>query len=253
MATLAELMAFLEARLALPDDAPEKDVPLLWRPATGGGEANDLHRVGLALNISPAVEGMAKQSRSETLFLHRPFELRADTLPGLPLLASHQGFDAHLTLGYNPAIATALQLIEIEPLFRPDRPRDPVPVGMVGNKILPMTWSGWRGQVTQEFQGLDEAMMQGDERAPIVRVVIMNALNPVLIALAAERGATTYITGQMREGAREAARELGISVLAVGHERIERWGLRRLACEIEQAFPGLKAKTLFDRLRTEQQ
>jgi putative NIF3 family GTP cyclohydrolase 1 type 2 len=237
MAALSELIAFLAARLALPADA-EPDVPLVWRPAQREGP---LRRVGLALEFSSVVEKAAAEC--DGLFLHRPFRFPVSALPGIPVLASHSGFDIHLTTGFNPALASALGLREIHPLFRPDRPGDAVPIGMIGTLAAPIPMRDLLHQITAEFGGYDEAAVVPDA-APSLRVAVMNALNPALIALAAEQGATVYLTGQMRENARTAARSSATSVIAAGHDRIEYWGLRRLGHEIRQALPAVETVVL---------
>jgi putative NIF3 family GTP cyclohydrolase 1 type 2 len=237
MATLLELTAFLEARFALPDPGAG-DVNLLWR----SGERNhEITRVGLALEYLSSMEGEAAEC--DALFLHRPFGFPESALPGTPVVASHTGFDAHLTTGFSPALASALGLQEIQPVFRPDRPEIIVPIGMIGTLAAPITLRNFREQITVEFGGLDETIMLSD--AAQVRVVaVMNALNPSLVALTAEQGATVYLTGQMRENARRSAERSGLSVFAAGHERIESWGLRRLAQEIVQAFPAVETVIL---------
>ncbi|MES2465121.1 MAG: Nif3-like dinuclear metal center hexameric protein [Armatimonadota bacterium] len=237
MATLFELTAFLEARLALPDPR-EGDLNLLWR----SGERNpEITRVGLALEYVPSME--AEAAKCDALFLHRPFHFPESALPGVPVLASHTGFDAHLTTGFNPALASALGLGEIQPVFRPDRPETIVPIGMIGTLAAPVPVGNLREQITVEFGGLENAIVLTDD-APVRVVAVMNALNPSLVALAAEKGATAYLTGQMRENARSAAGRSDLSVFAAGHERIEQWGLRRLAQEIRQAFPAVEALIL---------
>lgn len=240
MATLSELMAFLEARLALPPSASGNEVPLLWRPANTDRD-RPLRRIGLALEFSRG--GKTEAADCDALFLHRPFQFPPDALPGIPVLASHAGFDAHLTTGYNPALATALGLQNIAPLFRGDRPGEVVPIGMIGTVDPPQTLKAWTEKVTQEFRGLDVSVLQ-DTGASVRRAVVMNALNPAMVVLASEQGATVYLTGQMRENARPAADLQGMSLLAAGHERIERWGLRRLAAETAMAFPELNVHLL---------
>jgi putative NIF3 family GTP cyclohydrolase 1 type 2 len=236
MAYLSELLAFLEARLTLP--VMMEDVPLLWRETKGKSR---FQRLGLALEFSPAMEKAA--GGCDALFLHRPFSFPMAALDGVPILASHLGFDTHLTTGFNPALAGALGLCNIEALFRPDRPDEAVPIGMAGTLPEPLPLQNVQEQITREFGGLDDTSVLEDA-APVTRIAVMNALNPVLAALAAEHGATVYLTGQMRDNARAAARRVGISVLAAGHSRIEYWGLTRLEQEIRQAFPTLETVIL---------
>jgi putative NIF3 family GTP cyclohydrolase 1 type 2 len=233
---LSELLAFLEARLALP--APLVDMPLPWREAK---RQDRIERLALALEFAPAMEQAAAEC--DALFLHRPFRFPMSALDGIPILASHLGFDTHLTTGFNPALAGALGLRDIQALFRPDRPDGAVPIGMAGILPEPLSLQDLQERITREFGGLDDTEVLEDA-ALVTRIAVMNALSPALAALAAEHGATVYLTGQMRENARAAARRLGISVLAAGHSRIEYWGLNRLEQEIRQAFPALETRIL---------
>ena len=240
MTVLSELTAFLEARLALPALAADKEVPLLWRPADSGRNG-PLLRIGLALEFSP--EWGMEAAHCDAVFLHRPFSFPSDALPGVPILASHLGFDAHLTTGYNPALATALGLQEITPLFRGDRPGEVIPIGMVGTVDPPQTLEAWTEKIIQEFGGPDVSVLQQTE-ALVQRVAVMNALNPALVTLASEHGATVYLTGQMRETPNTPLRRTEYPCWRRGHERIERWGLRHLGAEIALAFPDLTVHLL---------
>jgi putative NIF3 family GTP cyclohydrolase 1 type 2 len=196
-----------------------------------------LRRIGLALEFSSRIEDAAADC--DLLFLHRPFSLPNSALPDVTVLAAHLGFDAHLTMGYNPALANELGLRQIQPLFRPDSPEETIPIGMIGTLDKPVPLAQLQAQITRQFGGLDDTVLFPDS-ALVGRIAVMNALNPTLIALAAEQGAGAYLTGQMRESTRLAAQNQRMSLFAAGHRRIELWGLRRLAWEISQAFPDLE-------------
>lgn len=68
------------------------------------------------------------------------------------------------------------------------------------------------------------------------RVAVVGAMTDALVREAADRGAQIYVTGQYRQPAREAVRETGIGVIAVGHRRSEIWGLRALAGVIRERW-----------------
>jgi hypothetical protein len=52
------------------------------------------------------------------------------------------------------------------------------------------------------------------------------------------------VTGESREPARIEVEKLGISVLLVGHERCEVWGLRYLARRLKEAWPALEVQVV---------
>lgn len=234
---LSDIAAFLERRLAV--DSGD-DIPVLWR-AVEDNDVKTVRRIGLGLERRSCEKAEAGKVSLDALFLHRPFLLPPHVLPHLPVLASHKGFDAHLAMGYNRALADALGLLEpLEPLERADK--GGAVVGMVGRLREPVSWYTLRAHVAAEFGGIELALP--GPFAMITRLAVAGAMTPELVALAAERGAEAYITGQFREVARKAAGQHGIAVLAVGHRRSERWGVARLARELMQQFPGLEAVVL---------
>lgn len=237
--TLRDLAGYLRRRLAVPDG---DDVPLYWRP--GAAAATPVRRIGLALERRSCLH--AGDSGVDALFLHRPFLLPDHVLPGVPVLASHRGFDAHLSVGYSPALAEALGLCPpLEPLHRADK--GGARVGMIGNLAEPESWYALRARLTAQFGGA-ELILPGRRLAEgggmVDRMAVVGAMTPELLAEAADRGAQVFLTGQFREGSRKAAEASGVAVFAAGHRRAERWGMVRLASELTAAFPGLKAAVL---------
>jgi putative NIF3 family GTP cyclohydrolase 1 type 2 len=223
--TLDDLAAFLLERLG-PDAG---DAPAVWR---GGGAVRAL---GFALEPRPGLELEARGL--DAVFLHRPFRLPARALPGVAVLASHDGFDARLTTGFNEALAERLGLDELAPLERGG-----VRVGMVGSLGAPVAWPELEARVAAQFGGLEASEPNGAPAAS--RLAVANAMDGALVRAAAGLGAGAYLTGQVRAPGRAAARELGVGVLAAGHRRAELWGLRRLAREFAAAFPGLETRVL---------
>ncbi len=65
-------------------------------------------------------------------------------------------------------------------------------------------------------------------------------MTDVLVREAKDRGANIYITGQLRQPAKLALEETGISCVAVGHKRSEEWGLRALAGLLRDRFSQLE-------------
>jgi putative NIF3 family GTP cyclohydrolase 1 type 2 len=82
-----------------------------------------------------------------------------------------------------------------------------------------------------------------DAPADLARLAVARAMTPALVRHAAALGARGYVTGQLRQPARDAVRETGLHVFAVGHHRAERWGLGLLADALRAAWPGLVVRT----------
>ncbi|MBI2760912.1 MAG: hypothetical protein HYX51_05750 [Chloroflexi bacterium] len=57
-------------------------------------------------------------------------------------------------------------------------------------------------------------------------------------------GIDTYPTSEIRVSDSVAAAERHMALIAPGEPRVERWGLRRLARDIERVFPGLSTRVL---------
>jgi len=192
-------------------------------------------RLGLALEPSAAVA--ARTVELDALFLHRPWKAEEAGIRGVGILSSHLGFDERLAIGFNPALAEALGVAEVEVLGR----REGRPLGMVGD-------FGGGGlaalveRIAAEMGGV-EAVEPGSG-APVRRVAAVGALTDALVREAAERGAGAYVTGQMRAPARRAIAETGMAVVAVGHRRGEVWGLHLLARLLHAEWPGLRTEVL---------
>jgi putative NIF3 family GTP cyclohydrolase 1 type 2 len=221
----ADLSAFLEE--ALDARAFPGEPPALWRPSH-----RPVRRLGLALEPGPGLAGWMDAERLDAVFLHRPWGA-ADA--GLPLdaavLASHAPFDARLTVGLNPDLARDLGLRDPRPFGE----KDGRAMGMMGD-VEPAEPGDWIGQVVRTFGGVED-ILPGDADT-VHRVAVVGAMTDALVRAAADGGADIYLTGQVRPPGLRAAAETGIGVVAVGHARGERYGLRLLAGMIERRFAG---------------
>ena len=182
----------------------------------------------LALALEPA--DLPSDLEADALFLHRANRL-GNAFPGLAVLNSHGGFDLSLTTGPNRALARRLGWHEIRTVELKSAS------GLIA-QVPQRDWEAFVDVLSTELGGYDEWRRPRD--LEVGRVALMNAMRPELLHAASEQGVTIYITGQMRPGALSAARELGMGVVALGHRRSEEWGLRRLARELEVAFPELQ-------------
>ncbi|HEY0606002.1 MAG TPA: Nif3-like dinuclear metal center hexameric protein [Herpetosiphonaceae bacterium] len=197
------------------------------------GTARPVRRLGLALEPWPALDEWAIDERLDAVFLHRPWQLQPWQLPEIGVVAYHLAFDERLTIGFNPRLADALQISAIEALGeKADRP-----IGMIG-AVPEQSFIGYANLINQVFGRHDEAQLPAEEH--IRRVAVVGAMNDALVREAADRGAQIYVTGQYRQPAREAVRETGLGVIAIGHRRSEIWGLRALAGVIRERWSTIE-------------
>lgn len=200
-----------------------------------------VRRIGLALEPSGATGEVLQLRAIDALFLHRPWGLELEEVPAeIGVLAYHLPFDEHLTLGYSPRLARALQLEDPEPLgFKQGRA-----IGMIGD-VSPTPFSALRSRLEGEFGGLEEVVPPLE--AAVRRIAIVGAMDDALVREAAARGAGAYLTGQLRAPARRAVEETRIGILATGHRRAEEWGLRALAALLRERWPALEVLVVRDR------
>jgi putative NIF3 family GTP cyclohydrolase 1 type 2 len=204
-------------------DAAQDDVPLVWRDRDA-----PVQRFVLALDP----EDLRPGSDVDAVFLHRPFGLRTQDLPGTGVLASHQGFDGALTTGLNRPLAECLRLENVSALVTDDRT-----VGMTGDLPRETSWLQWEATVEEAFGGLDASLPHG--RTALSRVAFSNLMNEQAVSQAARLGAEAFVTGQVRVPGLAPAERLGLGILTVGHRRAESRGLRFLADHLRAVCPDL--------------
>lgn len=222
MVPLASLAAYL--RRLLRAEAYADDPAGVFRATR-----RSVRSLGLALDPTPGVIAAAEAAAVDALWLHRPWKLPEQALPGAGVLAHHLAFDERLTLGLNPDLADALGLIHVSPFGR----KAGRPIGMAGPVAACSRPDAIR-QAMDLFGGLEDVII--GRREAVRRVAVVGAMTPGLIGHAAQARVDLYLTGQLRKPALDAALAAGLSVLAVGHGRAERWGLRLLASKLRTRF-----------------
>ena len=191
-------------------------------------------RLGLALEPWPGLPEWVASEQLDALFLHRPFKLDTEALPeDIGVLASHLPFEERLALGFNPRLADAMEMTNLEPIGQ----RKGRPLGMLG-AIPPQTVAAFYRSVSDTFGGLEDA--RTCVRNEVTKVAVVGAMTGDLMREASERGAEVYVTGQMRPPAREALLDTGLGIIVVGHRRSETWALRALSHVLRERFSDLK-------------
>jgi putative NIF3 family GTP cyclohydrolase 1 type 2 len=194
-----------------------------------------VRRLGLALEGGEGTAAWAARAGVDALWLHRPWRLPPGLLPGgVGVWFTHLPFDDRLTTGLNPRLATALRCTDVEPFGR----KDDRTIGMLARTdAVPAVLL--RRTLAELFGGLDAWSDGAEPDAPVRRLAVVGAMSEPLVRDAAERGATLYVTGQLRPAAGAAVRAAGIAVAAVGHARAERWGMRALAGLLRERWAAL--------------
>ncbi len=203
-----------------------------------------IQRLGLALEPFPDVATWVTDNQLDALWIHRPWQLDLTQLPPtLGVAYNHLPFDEHVTMGYNPRLATQLHATgTLEPLGFKQATREtgePLPqrpIGMLFDTAM-QNVGEWVRHTQTLFGGYDR-IEPGRQRF-IERVAVVGAMNDALVREAADRGGTLYLTGQYRPSAQKAVDETGIAVIALGHRRSEEWGLRALADILRQHWADL--------------
>lgn len=198
-----------------------------------------IHRIGLALEPFATLSTWVEENHIDALWLHRPWQLNLASLPpDIGVLAHHLPFDETLTIGYNQQLANQLGAVQaLEPLGYKQAVKDTGellperPIGMIFD-ISEQEFDSLLQMISTLFEGYDRAEAgpgpagwQPDSN----RIAVVGAMTDALVREAADRGAHLYLTGAYRKPAQQAVDETGIAVVAVGHRRVEEWGLYALA------------------------
>ena len=164
----------------------------------------------------------------DAVFMHRPFDLHLAAFPQSYILWSHDAFDNNMTVGYNKALAADLAIQKpLQKVHWKNKRGVTRCIGMVGALESVVPFEQFNDKVVSLFDGCDATKAHGNTH--ITKVAVMGAFNADLLnRMKTEHSIDIYITGQVRSAALEVAEELGIAVIAVGHERCEAYGLKAL-------------------------
>ena len=152
------------------------------------------------------------------------------------MLAYHLPFDDKLTLGYNPRLAAALSLRDVEAFGY----KDGRSIGMMGT-VEETSFEVASRHVNEIFGGVERTQPSAE---PITRIAVVGAMNAGLLLEAGKHGVGLYITGQWRAHAEKVVLETGMCAVTVGHRRCEVWGLNALAHLLKERFAGLETPVI---------
>ncbi len=142
----------------------------------------------------------------------------------LNLAGFHLPLDAHPEIGNNISLAKEFGLKNLSALD----------IGFVGELDKPMKFSEFASLVADRLKGEVYTIASGPERSHKV-AVISGGASP-MFGRAAEKGADTYITGDVREGVVRAIEETGINFINAWHYNTEKLGIYNLGNLVAREF-----------------
>lgn len=223
---LAEVAAHLDEYLCVASYPNEEHGVL--RPSNA-----PVRTIGLALDVASA-RSMPELGMLDVLVLHRWWGFEELPLhPSAGVLGYHLPFDHRVTLGDNPRLAAQLSMWDVQ-VLHDDRG---YAIGMIGN-VPAVSVDDLEQTFRTIFGGLDSAAFQ--RRDVVRRIAVVGAMTDTLVNECSARGANVYVTGQLRKPAAAAVEETSLGVIAVGHARAERWGLRCLREVLRERWVGLR-------------
>ncbi|KAF3887508.1 MULTISPECIES: Nif3-like dinuclear metal center hexameric protein [Nostocales] len=194
-----------------------------------------IKRLGLVLEPWTELQEWVDAENLDALFLHRPWKLQAKQLaPDIGVISYHLAFDERLTLSFNPKLAKILKMSELEVLGE----KQNRPIGMIG-EIPTQSFAELCDRISQIFGGY-EHIRGVDNHHKVRKIAVVGAMTDELVRTATNRGATAYVTGQLRKGADVALQETKMNAIAVGHRRSEISGLWALARLLHERWSSLE-------------
>ena len=147
----------------------------------------------------------------------------------LAIYAAHLPLDIHPTLGNNAQMAQQLGLINTQP-----------EVDYHGTLIgLSGEFKGSITELKQKYHHITQAPITGythDEHAPAGRIALCSGAAGDEIYQIANKGYQCYLTGEENHWVRNAAEDLGISILFAGHYATETFGVKALGEYLKQKY-----------------
>jgi len=207
--------------------------------------ADQVARICSAVSVSLEVIEQAAEEGAEVLLVHHGLfwegtdprigrlerrRLEALFAHDLSLVAYHLPLDAHATLGNNAQLATMLGLADVLP-FGEHRG---VMLGCQGT--LPKALGvATLATTLGTLLGSDPVVFSGGDH-PVRQLGIVSGGAADDIRQAAEAGLDAFVTGEPREDSAYLARELGVHLIAAGHNATETVGVQALAAAAAERF-----------------
>jgi dinuclear metal center YbgI/SA1388 family protein len=188
------------------------------RAAADGAQMLVVHH-GLFWDGGSPLIGRLERRRLETLFRH-----------DLSLVAYHLPLDGHAVLGNNAQLAAILGIADPQP-FAEHRGRA---LGRHGALAAPASAEDVATTLGEALGSMPLVLPGGPGEVRTVGVVSGAAARDVREAAAL--GLDLFVTGEPEEDAPYLARELGVTIVAAGHNATETVGVRAVAARLTDVF-----------------
>lgn len=206
------------------------------------GSNGPVTRVACAVDACETVIDQAVDSGADLLLVHhgmfwsgaRPVvgasfrKIRRAMAGGMAIYSSHIPLDVHPQLGNNIGLARAIGLDEPVPYF----PWQGILLGLMGRADC--LRENMAALLESAVGGRVHLCPGGPERIRQVGIITGGAGGE--IATMADTGIDTFITGEGPHWSYTAAEELGLNVFYAGHYATETFGVKSLACRLEETF-----------------
>ena len=248
MVSRSEFVDFCASTL---DAARFRDVALNGLQVEGAAE---IGRIATAVSVSEYVVRQAVDWNADALLVHHGLfwgersgpiagplrtRLRLLLINDVNLVGFHLPLDAHPEIGNNALLVRELGL-------KIDRPFSEVagqPIGFIGTAAAELQLTEIVARV-QEITNRTPTVLAGGPDATD-RVAVVSGSGYSALEEAAQLGCGALVTGDVREPTMAMARELGITVIAGGHEATERLGIQALADLVTRKF-GIETRFFAD-------
>lgn len=202
----------------------------------------DIQTIALAVSTSQRTIEQAIEWKADTLLVHHGLlwgsrsgpisgifakRLRLLLQHDLNLIGYHLPLDGHAQLGNNA------QLIEKLGMARGDRFFG---IGWLASASPARSLNALASRIEQLVKRPPVIVGETADDRPISTVAVVSGSGYGAVAGAASLGCDVLITGDVREPTMAEAREMGISVIAAGHEATERLGVQALGQVLAQQF-----------------
>ncbi|MGI9117548.1 MAG: Nif3-like dinuclear metal center hexameric protein [Gaiellales bacterium] len=191
---------------------------VIERAAAGGAQALLVHH-GLFWQGDDQVIGALERRRLQALFAG-----------DLSLIAYHLPLDGHATLGNNALLADLLGLVERAPFGE----HGGMLLGVRGALPAPASATDVAATLGAQLGSTPLVLPGGDHPVRTIGVVSGGAAKDIRQAAAA--GLDAFVTGEPREDSAYLARELGVHLIAAGHNATETVGVQALAAAAAERF-----------------
>jgi dinuclear metal center YbgI/SA1388 family protein len=245
-----ELTAWCDARLRA---SSFQDVAVNGLQVEGSGE---IAKVAVAVSTSRATIEDAVEWGADALLVHHGLlwggrmapltgllgdRLRLLFRHDLNLIAYHLPLDSHAEIGNCALLCRAAGY---EPVGRFAQVGSE-PLGVVGERRPALTLVDLLDEMTRVTEREPVAVGALDRCERIERVGFITGSGYSALIDALQAGCQVLVTGDIREPTMAEARELGLVVVAAGHEATERLGVQALAGELANQF-GVETRFFAD-------